>query len=339
MIIHNEGQTASFGPSLILAATFLSLIVVAVKSASCFKRKHEDDVPSTVDSFTISRWSCLCNWWGKSDPLRWTDDDNKFTTDSVKSMNIKKEPKKVRDGKSYLPKGVDGVGSSTKKFLELAPEQMLPQADRRELEDNRLVMKAYLISKLVAARYDFADGEMTFQEQAEEKQINVDDYKQRTQNMYDLLYAGQISVDTKATRKQQRNALKRLKKSNMNNRPKKIKELAKQMKEEPNRPAPAAVDRQSSGIGSTGDISKADTTTVATTTTNAASNSEYNASGSKISQFLRKFKFKSSRDSAVGSSLGSIDQLGGVAVKHTEKNNNWATAKKPSHITFAGAQF
>jgi len=58
-----------------------------------------------------------------------------------KSMNIKKEPKKVRDGKSYLPKGVDGVGSSTKKFLELAPEQMLPQADRRELEDNRLVMK------------------------------------------------------------------------------------------------------------------------------------------------------------------------------------------------------
>ena len=56
-------------------------------------------------------------------------------------MNIKKEPKKVRDGKSYLPKGVDGVGGSTKKFLELGPEQMLPQADRRELEDNRLVMK------------------------------------------------------------------------------------------------------------------------------------------------------------------------------------------------------
>ena len=124
----------------------------------------------------------------------------------------------------------------------------------------------------------------------------------------------------KATRKQQRNALKRLKKSNRNNRPKKIKELAKQMKEEANRPAPAAVDRQSSGIGSTGDISKAETTTVATTTTNAASqNSEYNASGSKISQFLRKFKFKSSRDSAVGSSLGSVDQLGGVAVKNTEK--------------------
>ena len=123
----------------------------------------------------------------------------------------------------------------------------------------------------------------------------------------------------KATRKQQRNALKRLKKSNMNNRPKKIKELAKQMKEEANRPAPAAVDRQSSGIGSTGDISKAETTTVATTTTNAASNSEFNASGSKISQFLRKFKFKSSRDSAVGSSLGSVDQLGGVAVKTTEK--------------------
>ena len=56
-------------------------------------------------------------------------------------MDIKKESKKVRDGKSYLPKGVDGVGPSTKKFLELGPEQMLPQADRRQLEDNRLVMK------------------------------------------------------------------------------------------------------------------------------------------------------------------------------------------------------
>ena len=64
----------------------VSLIVVAVKSASCFKRKDEDEVLSTVDSFTISRWSCLCNWWGNSDPLRWTEDDNKFTTDSVKVL-------------------------------------------------------------------------------------------------------------------------------------------------------------------------------------------------------------------------------------------------------------
>ena len=54
--------------------------------------------------------------------------------------------------------------------------------------------------------------------------------KERTQNMYDLLYAGQILVDTRATRRQQRIALKRLIKSNLNLRLSKIRQLAKQMK-------------------------------------------------------------------------------------------------------------
>ena len=72
---------------------------------------------------------------------------------SFQSMDIKKESKKVRDGKSYLPKGVDGVGQSTKKFLELGPEQMLPQADRRELEDNRLVMKVGQARALAGENY------------------------------------------------------------------------------------------------------------------------------------------------------------------------------------------
>ena len=84
--------------------------------------------------------------------------------------------------------------------------------------------------------------------------------KERTQNMYDLLYAGQISVDTRATRRQQRIALKRLKKSNLNLRPSKIRELAKQMKKE----AENGADTISSGIESgqtetdSYDISKAE---------------------------------------------------------------------------------
>ena len=78
--------------------------------------------------------------------------------------------------------------------------------------------------------------------------------------MYDLLYAGQISVDTRATRRQQRIALKRLKKSNLNLRPSKIRELAKQMKKE----AENGADTISSGIESgqtetdSYDISKAE---------------------------------------------------------------------------------
>ena len=76
--------------------------------------------------------------------------------------------------------------------------------------------------------------------------------------MYDLLYAGQISVDTRATRRQQRVALKRLKKSNLNLRPSKIRELAKQMKKEAETQKEEA-DTISSGVDSgTYDLSKAE---------------------------------------------------------------------------------
>ena len=90
--------------------------------------------------------------------------------------------------------------------------------------------------------------------------VGVETVIERTQNMYDLLYAGQISVDTRATRRQQRIALKRLKKSNLNLRPSKIRELAKQMKKE----AENGADTISSGIESgqtetdSYDISKAE---------------------------------------------------------------------------------
>ena len=90
--------------------------------------------------------------------------------------------------------------------------------------------------------------------------LGVETLIERTQNMYDLLYAGQISVDTRATRRQQRIALKRLKKSNLNLRPSKIRELAKQMKKE----AENGADTISSGIESgqtetdSYDISKAE---------------------------------------------------------------------------------
>ena len=89
------------------------------------------------------------------------------------------------------------------------------------------------------------------------------------------MYAGQISVDTRATKRQQKVALKRLKKSNLNLRPSKIKELARQMKKEAETGGGAsstenskqqATDTISSGIESgdqdSYDISKADSQTV-----------------------------------------------------------------------------
>ena len=359
-----------------------------------------DNLKSTVESFTISPWSCLCNWFKSTERLGWSQDDQKFTTYSVKvtlwfhaasldpagntkrifyrilksklkapvkttkfhklriirnrtetmffrelflliikrtnnlhlkSMNISSSEDKNKEGKTYLPNGVDGVGVATRKYLEAhGAETQLPQSDRRKLEDNRLIMKAYLISKLVAARYSFEDGHMEFEQQAEERKIEIEDYKERTQAMYDLLYSGQIMVDTRATRRQQRVALKRLRKSNLNLRPSKIRELAKQMKEEAEKDR-CSLETGSSGIGSTCDISKAETTTVA----------ESNRTGiSRFSRFLAKMGIRSSRDSAMGSSLGSVDRLGGVAVIEVPENHNWTKTQRaqPLH-TYGGAQF
>ena len=43
-----------------------------------------DNLKSTVESFTISPWSCLCNWFKSTERLGWSQDDQKFTTYSVK---------------------------------------------------------------------------------------------------------------------------------------------------------------------------------------------------------------------------------------------------------------
>ena len=91
-------------------------------------------------------------------------------------MNISSSEEKNKEGKTYLPNGVDGVGVATRKYLEAqGAETQLPQSDRRKLEDNRLIMKAYLISKLVAARYSFEDGQMEFEQQAEERKLEIED--------------------------------------------------------------------------------------------------------------------------------------------------------------------
>jgi len=335
MIIHPDAfgapESDRFTVLCGYVVSFFVLTLVVIKATGCFGSSEEDDSESTVESFTISPWSCLCNWFKSTERLGWSQDDQKFTTYSVKSMNISSSEDKNKEGKTYLPNGVDGVGVATRKYLEAqGAETQLPQSDRRKLEDNRLIMKAYLISKLVAARYSFEDGHMEFEQQAEERKIEIEDYKERTQAMYDLLYSGQIMVDTRATRRQQRVALKRLRKSNLNLRPSKIRELAKQMKEEAEKDR-CSLETGSSGIGSTCDISKAETTTVA----------ESNRTGiSRFSRFLAKMGIRSSRDSAMGSSLGSVDRLGGVAVIEVPENHNWTKTQRaqPLH-TYGGAQF
>ena len=81
-------------------------------------------------------------------------------------------------GKCYLPTGVDGAGIATKKFLDSnGAISKLDQKERQKLQDSRVIMKAYLISKLVAARYTFEDGHMEFNERAESNHIDMMEYK------------------------------------------------------------------------------------------------------------------------------------------------------------------
>merc|ERR1712184_206907 len=126
----------------------------------------------------------------------------------------------------------------------------LEPKERQNVSDSKVIMKAYLISKLVAARYTFQDGQIEFNEGAENSHIDIMEYKERKQKV----------------------ALKRLKKSNLNLRPSKIKELARQMKKEAEtgtsntESKQQATDTISSGIESgdqdSYDIPKADSQTV-----------------------------------------------------------------------------
>jgi len=303
----------------------LALSAVLIGSI-CFKSKkdEDDETDEKVQSFQISPWSCLCNIFRSTEPLQTEPDDFRFTTCSVQSMDISTpEP---NTGQCYLPDAVDGMGIATKKFLDSHGQiSKLDPVEREKLKDSRVVMKAYLISKLVAARYTFEDGSMQFNERAEENHIDVMEYKQRTQDMYDLLYAGQISVDTRATRRQQRVALKRLKKSNLNLRPSKIRELAKQMKQEAETQKEEA-DTISSGVDSgTYDLSKAES--------NDSEKQDKSIQSTGMNRLMKRLGLKNgSHDSALGmstsegnsSSLGSFD------------GNMTPEMPKPKAVTVAG---
>lgn len=321
-----EASTLTGLQSVVIQSTMAVALVLLLIGSICFKSKKDDDddcEDEKVASFQISPWSCLCNIFRSTEPLQTEPDDFRFTTCSVQSMDISSpEP---NTGHCYLPDAVDGTGIATKKFLDSHGQLSKLNPDERErLKDSRVVMKAYLISKLVAARYTFEDGNMNFNERAEDNHIDVMEYKERTQNMYDLLYAGQISVDTRATRRQQRVALKRLKKSNLNLRPSKIRELAKQMKKEAETQKEEA-DTISSGVDSgTYDLSKAES--------NDSDKQDKSIQSTGMNRLMKRLGLKGgSHDSALGmsnsegnSSLGSFD------------GNMTPELPKPKTVTVAG---
>jgi hypothetical protein len=87
----------------------------------------------------------------------------------------------------------------------------LTLSERTHIAENRQVMKAYLISKLVAPKYQIEDGKINMQKNV--GHLDRFEHYNRQSAMFDLVFNGQITVDTRATKKQQREAIKRLKKS------------------------------------------------------------------------------------------------------------------------------
>ena len=147
----------------------------------------DDDDEEKVESFQISPWSCLCNIFRSPESLSPDPDDFRFTTCSVQSMDISLPEDNT--GKCYLPTGVDGAGIATKKFLDSnGAISKLDQKERQKLQDSRVIMKAYLISKLVAARYTFEDGHMEFNERAESNHIDMMEYKGTFQTLFSTLF-------------------------------------------------------------------------------------------------------------------------------------------------------
>ena len=76
------------------------------------------------------------------------------------------------------------------------------------------MMKAYLISKLVAPRYAVDNtGKILPELNSDNGHMDRFEFNDRQSKMFHLVFNGQISVDTRATKRQQREAIKRLKKS------------------------------------------------------------------------------------------------------------------------------
>jgi len=195
--------------------TIAGLVYVIIQKVACFNR----DVEHSIDSqgkFTDgnSFWSSICCKSVLNSLCNNTERDVMQYDDivTVKSMDISE-----CDRDRQLPPEVNAAALATAQFLQAGGEnalQSLSPSDRAKIAENRQVMRAYLISKLVAPRYDVdTDGKIN-PEHFKKGHLDSEEMEQRQSAMFHLVFNGQISVDTKATKRQQRDAIKRLKRCN-----------------------------------------------------------------------------------------------------------------------------
>lgn len=182
---------------------FASLLYVIFQKISCFNRSTDPNGKFTESNGMLCCKNILCVNQDRTDiPL----DD----VETVKSMDISEYgPDK------QLPAEVNAAAYATAQFLQSNNGlNNLTPSDRAKLAENRQVMKAYLISKLVAPRYEVDESGRINPEHFKKGHLGSTEYHQRQSAMFHLVFNGHISVDTKATKRQQRDAIKRLKRCN-----------------------------------------------------------------------------------------------------------------------------
>lgn len=198
----------------VLAVGAVACILLFIfNKISCFsgRRAPDEDGGTGFDGATSGTCCGMLCCQTILDSLCALKDKDIFETEyaeTVKSMDISDSGCESR----HLPVEVNSAALATAQFLQAESNlTQLSAGDRARLAENRQVMRAYLISKLVAPRYSVDTHGKMLAEQPRRGHLDRFEFHERQSAMFHLVFNGHISVDTRATKRQQREAIRRLK--------------------------------------------------------------------------------------------------------------------------------
>jgi len=298
------------------------IVVFIFNKISCYNdARHDED--GNFDGGGVSCAQTVC-CQAVLDSFCAIKDKDMFEPDyaeTVRSMDISDSGCESR----HLPVEVNSAALATAQFLQAESSlNNLSPGDRARLAENRQVMKAYLISKLVAPRYAVDNtGKILPELNSDNGHMDRFEFNDRQSKMFHLVFNGQISVDTRATKRQQREAIKRLKKSSRE------RHLEKHMEKNEKISSKVSIsEKETSGVGTDLNSNPPITTpkkaatrqpekkkkekpvkpvTRQNTTTSGTSVSSNNSRRPPILQRLASAIRLRGPDSAVGSSIGQYD--------------------------------
>lgn len=302
--------------AVVLAVGAVACILLFIfNKISCYESPEDDD-GNRFDGGASSLCGVVC-CQSVLDSLCALKDKDVFEPDyaeTVKSMDISDSG---CDSK-HLPVEVNSAALATAQFLQAESNiNQISAGDRARLAENRQVMRAYLISKLVAPRYNVdTHGRIMPEHPDRVGHIDRSQFHERQSAMFHLVFNGHISVDTRATKRQQREAIRRLKRCNRDRHTEKH--------EKPYSSKVSISEKETSGVGT--DLnsnppitpSKAPKRTVQPAkekkkdkpvqrSNSGTSESSNNSRRQPILQRIASAIKLKSPDSAVGSSIGQYD--------------------------------